>query len=190
MDAKKKRCAKNALMLLLAVGANCLGSFAARHITIPLYLDSVLTIAVTAISGLWWGIACAVLSNGIMRIADTTMFPFVLCHICTVLVAHLTFLHYQRSNRKEPRQSYPIDTFLWAGLWSALTNAVLGNIISQMLYASLTIPNVDNLVQGIFIAVQNLTFATYFGVTLTNLADKMISATLSYAVYRIVCRSA
>ena len=37
MDAKKKRCAKNALMLLLAVGANCLGSFAARHITIPLY---------------------------------------------------------------------------------------------------------------------------------------------------------
>ena len=190
MDAKKKRCAKNALMLLLAVGANCLGSFAARHITIPLYLDSVLTIAVTAISGLGWGIACAVLSNGIMHIADATMFPFVLCHICTALVAHLTFLHYQRSNRKEPRQSCPIDTFLWAGLWSALTNAVLGNIISQILYASLTIPNVDNLVQGIFIAVQNLTFATYFGGTLTNLADKMISATLSYAVYRIVCRSA
>ena len=77
-----------------------------------------------------------------------------------------------------------MDDFLWAGLWSALSNAVLGNVITSLLYLPLTSPNVDNTVQGIFVVVPNLTFAVYFSGILSNLLDKMISAALSFEVYK------
>jgi hypothetical protein len=53
------------------------------------------------------------------------------------------------------------------------------------LFASATSPNVDSSVQGIFVVVPNLTFATYYSGILTNLTDKIISAVLSFGVYRI-----
>ena len=178
---KARLYAFGALLLLGAVAANCLGSVVARHSIIPLYLDSVLTIAVTALCGLWGGIACAALSNGVMALPDRSMLWFVACHICTAVFAHLTFRHHKQAHKRAP---YTIETFLWAGLWSALSNAVLGNVIVELLYSSVTTAHVDNIVQGIFIAVENLTFATYFSGFLTNMADKMISAAISYAAYK------
>ncbi len=80
---------------------------------------------------------------------------------------------------------YEIDTFLWAGLWSALSNAVLGNIISDVLFSSVTTPKIDSGILSVYTAVPNLVFATYIVGFLTNLTDKMISAVVSFAGYRI-----
>ena len=74
---------------------------------------------------------------------------------------------------------------MWAGLWSAITNAISGNVLVSLLFASATSPNVDSSVQGIFIVVPNLTFATYYAGVLTNLTDKIISAVVSYGAYKI-----
>ena len=71
-------------------------------------------------------------------------------------------------------------------MWSAASNAVLGNILSVALFSASTIENVDNIVQGIYLATENIPFALCFGGTVTNLADKMISAAVSYGVYRAV----
>ena len=49
--------------VLVAVGANCAGAVLAGKISISLYLASLFTIAVTALSGLWAGIATAILTN-------------------------------------------------------------------------------------------------------------------------------
>ncbi len=64
-------------VILIALIVNCCGAVLATKIQFPLYLDSVLTIGVTAIGGLIPGIICAVLSNGILFFLDYTMLPFM-----------------------------------------------------------------------------------------------------------------
>ena len=83
------------------------------------------------------------------------------------------------------KKYYEIDAFLWAGLWSALSNAILGNIISDVLFSSVTTPKIDSGILSVYTAVPNLVFATYIVGFLTNLTDKMISAVISYAGYKL-----
>ena len=141
---KKDYSLKNILFVIctlsVAVLVNCLGSVLATKITFPLYLDSVLTIGLTALCGLGPGLLCAVLSNGILYFFDYTMLPFMSCHIITSLLAWLVFVHADKKNRRrhlfERESSYEIDVFLWAGVFSALSNAVLGNIIADLLFGA------------------------------------------------------
>ena len=183
----------SALCIIIAVIANFFGSVLARNITLPLYLDSVLTLAVTALCGLWAGIACAVLSNGALWIFYNTSLPFTLCHILTAVCAYIVFRKFRSPNStslfsapfRNDAAEFSIDAFLWAGLWSAITNAISGNVLVSLLFASATSPNVDSSVQGIFIVVPNLTFATYYAGVLTNLTDKIVSAVVSYGAYKI-----
>ncbi len=184
----------SALCIIIATIVNFFGSVLARNITLPLYLDSVLTLAVTALCGLWAGIACAVLSNGALWIFYNTSLPFTLCHVLTAVCAYIVFRKFRSPNStslfsasfRNDAAEFSIDAFLWAGLWSAITNAISGNVLVSLLFASATSPNVDSSVQGIFIVVPNLTFATYYAGVLTNLTDKIISAVVSFGVYKAV----
>lgn len=172
----------NLILLIIAVAANCLGSFIARNISLPLYLDSVLTIAVTAIGGLWWGIASAVLSNVTLYLFDYSMLPFTLCHVLTAVCAWLTF--------RRAEKPFQLQSFLWAGLWSGLTNAVTGNLISDFLFSAATgVDNIDNAVRAIYIATGNLRVAIYLGGLITNLVDKFISATVSFLLYKLIYKA-
>lgn len=172
----------NLILLIIAVASNCLGSFIARNISLPLYLDSVLTIGVTAIGGLWWGIACAVLSNVTLYLFDYSMLPFTLCHVLTTVCAWLTF--------RRTEKPFQMQSFLWAGLWSGLTNAVTGNLISDFLFSAATgVDNIDNAVRAIYIATGNLRVAIYLGGLITNLVDKFISATVSFLLYKLIYKA-
>ncbi|MBQ9207818.1 MAG: hypothetical protein IJ158_14050 [Treponema sp.] len=101
---KVKACAKKLtlqiLFLAFAVCMNYFGSVCAGKIILPLYLDSIITIAATAICGLWGGVLCAVLSNLAMYIFDRTMFVFVSCHILTAVFAWLTIRQHNRKCRQ------------------------------------------------------------------------------------------
>lgn len=172
----------NLILLIIAVAANCLGSFIARNISLPLYLDSVLTIAVTAIGGLWWGIDCAVLSNVTLYLFDYSMLPFTLCHVLTAVCAWLTF--------RRAEKPFQLQSFLWAGLWCGLTNAVTGNLISDFVFSAATgVDNIDNAVRAIYIATGNLRVAIYLGGLITNLVDKFISATVSFLLYKLIYKA-
>ena len=182
MNEKIKKNLYHLTILIIAVAANCLGSFIARNISLPLYLDSVLTIGVTAIGGLWWGIACAVLSNVTLYLFDYSMLPFTLCHVLTAVCAWLTF--------RRTEKPFQMQSFLWAGLWSGLTNAVTGNLISDFLFSAATgVDNIDNAVRAIYIATGNLRVAIYLGGLITNLVDKFISATVSFLLYKLIYNS-
>ena len=192
---KKDYSRKNILFTLctlaIAVLVNCIGSVIATKITFPLYLDSILTIGVTAVCGLMPGLLCAVLSNGILYFFDYTMLPFMSCHIVTSLLAWLAFLHADNKNRRRPlferETSYEIDAFLWAGVFSALSNAVLGNIIADILFgARVNRQNAECTVQGIFIVTRNLFYSTYLAGFIENITDKMLSAVCSYGMYEAV----
>ena len=194
---KKEFSRKNILFTLctlaIAVLVNCIGSVIATKITFPLYLDSILTIGVTSLCGLIPGLLCAVLSNGILYFFDYTMLPFMSCHIMTSLLAWLVFLHADRKNMRRPlferENSYEIDAFLWAGVFCALSNAILGNIIADLLFgARVNRQNAECTVQGIFIVTRNLFYSTYLAGFIENITDKMLSAVCSYGMYEAARR--
>lgn len=177
-------------ILAVALAFNCAGSIFATKITFPLYLDSVLTIGVTGMCGLVPGILCAVLSNGLLTFLDYTMLPFMTCHILTAVLAWLVFKNEDRKNNKlsllERKSFYGIEVFLWAGLWSALSNAVLGNIIADSLFgARVNRQNAECTVQGIYIITRNMFFSIYFAGFIENITDKMLSAVASFGFYEL-----
>ena len=172
---------KKILFLIFAVAVNVSGGKLVEAFYVPLYMDSVLTIAVAAECGPVFAVACAVLTNGILFLLDASMIVFVSCHILTAILAWLTFRHHRRAFPGEPISA---ETFMWAGLWSALSNAALGNILVSIVFSFW--PNTAPPVQGLFIVTKNLTFATCFSGTLMNLADKLLSASVCCAAYRVV----
>jgi len=185
------------MFTIASILINCMCSYLAGLVAFPLYLDSLLTIAVTALCGLIPGIVCAIASNALLCIFANTGILFMLCHISTAVVAHLVF-YSERKKAKTPSNSntpytdfsYTTENFMWIGFISAITNSILGDTISYLFYsANTSIPQVDNAVQGIYVVTQSLTFAAYFGGTVTNLIDKVFSATVSLFVYRFYKKS-
>ena len=185
------------IFTIASILINCMCSYFAGLVAFPLYLDSLLTIAVTALCGLIPGIVCAIASNALLCIFANTGILFMLCHISTAVVAHLVFSS-ERKKAESPSNSnvpytdvsYTTENFMWIGFISAVTNSVLGNTISYFFYsANTTIPQVDNAVQGIYVVTKSLKFAAYFGGTITNLIDKVFSATVSLFVYRFYKKS-
>ena len=175
---------KKILFLVFAVAVNVAGGKLVEAFYVPLYMDSVLTIAVAAGCGPVFAVVCAVLTHVILCLLDAAMLPFMSCHILTAIFAWLTFRHHRRAF---PGEAISAETFMWAGLWSALSNAALGNILVDVLFSfQPDWPNTAPPVQGLLIVTKNLAFATYFSGTLTNLADKLLSAAVSYAAYRVV----
>ena len=171
---------------IAGVSVNYFCSLLAGLIAFPLYLDSVLTIAVTALCGLVPGLICAFCSNLLLAIFANTGILFCLCHISTVIISYLVFKN-ERNKNAERGHDFLLstDSFMWAGFISAIANSILGDTISYFFYSANTaIPQVDNAVQGIYIVTKNLSFAAYFGGTITNLVDKLVSATICLFIYR------
>ena len=176
---------------ITGISINYLCSYLAELIAFPLYLDSLLTIAVTALCGLVPGIVCAVGSNVLLCIFANTGILFTLCHISTAVVAYLVFYSEREkaASLSKTSFSYSTESFMWIGFISAVTNSVLGDTISYFFYsANTSIPQVDNAVQGIYVVTKSLKFAAYFGGTVTNLIDKVFSAAVSLFVYRFIMR--
>lgn len=176
---------------ITGISINYLCSYLAGLIAFPLYLDSLLTIAVTALCGLVPGIVCAVGSNVLLCIFANTGILFTLCHISTAVVAYLVFYSEREkaASLSKTSFSYSTESFMWIGLISAVTNSVLGDTISYFFYsANTSIPQVDNAVQGIYVVTKSLKFAAYFGGTVTNLIDKVFSAAVNLFVYRFIMR--
>lgn len=176
---------------ITGISINYLCSYLAGLIAFPLYLDSLLTIAVTALCGLVPGIVCAVGSNVLLCIFANTGILFTLCHISTAVVAYLVFYSEREkaASLSKTSFSYSTESFMWIGFISAGTNSVLGDTISYFFYsANTSIPQVDNAVQGIYVVTKSLKFAAYFGGTVTNLIDKVFSAAVSLFVYRFIMR--
>lgn len=168
---------------LLSIIINYCGSILAETIVFPLYLDSILSISVVSLCGLIPGIICALGSNALLSFFTKTSFLFSICHIMTVTFTYLVFIHH-RKNYKTP---YTLDCFLWSGFWAAIGNGIVGNMIAELVFAGKTgRPSADIVVQGIYGATSNLSFANNFGGLLENLADKTLSAFLSYGVYKLV----
>ena len=171
------------LFTAISIGINYLGSFLAGLIAFPLYLDSVMTIAVTALCGLVPGLICAFCSNLLLSIFAHTGIFFSACHLSTALIAWLVFRTERKNHPNEKLLS--ADSFMWAGFLAAISNSIIGDTISTFVYgANTSIPQVDNAVQGIYVVIRSLPVAAYIGGTITNFVDKLVSATVCLFIYR------
>ena len=171
------------LFTAISIGINYLGSFLAGLIAFPLYLDSVMTIAVTALCGLIPGLICAFCSNLLLSIFAHTGIFFSACHLSTALIAWMVFRTERKNHPNEKLLS--ADSFMWAGFLAAISNSIIGDTISTFVYgANTSIPQVDNAVQGIYVVIRSLPVAAYIGGTITNFVDKLVSATICLFIYR------
>ena len=171
------------LFTALSIGINYLGSFLAGLIAFPLYLDSVMTIAVTALCGLVPGLICAFCSNLLLSIFAHTGIFFSACHLSTALIAWMVFRTERKNHPNEKLLS--ADIFMWAGFLAAISNSIIGDTISTFVYgANTSIPQVDNAVQGIYVVIRSLPIAAYIGGTITNFVDKLVCATICLFIYR------
>ena len=171
------------LFTAISIGINYLGSFLAGLIAFPLYLDSVMTIAVTALCGLVPGLICAFCSNLLLSIFAHTGIFFSACHLSTALIAWLVFRTERKNHPNEKLLS--ADSFMWAGFLAAISNSIIGDTISTFVYgANTSIPQVDNAVQGIYVVIRSLPVAAYIGGTITNFVDKLVCAMICLFIYR------
>ena len=171
------------LFTAISIGINYLGSFLAGLIAFPLYLDSVMTIAVTALCGLVPGLICAFCSNLLLSIFAHTGIFFSACHLSTALIAWMVFRSERKNHPNEKLLS--ADSFMWAGFLGAISNSIIGDTISTFVYgANTSIPQVDNAVQGIYVVIRSLPVAAYIGGTITNFVDKLVSAMICLFIYR------
>ena len=171
------------LFTAISIGINYLGSFLAGLIAFPLYLDSVMTIAVTALCGLVPGLICAFCSNLLLSIFAHTGIFFSACHLSTALIAWLVFRTERKNHPNEKLLS--ADSFMWAGFLGAISNSIIGDTISTFVYgANTSIPQVDNAVQGIYVVIRSLPVAAYIGGTITNFVDKLVCAMICLFIYR------
>ena len=171
------------LFTAISIGINYLGSFLAGLIAFPLYLDSVMTIAVTALCGLVPGLICAFCSNLLLSIFAHTGIFFSACHLSTALIAWMVFRTERKNHPNEKLLS--ADSFMWAGFLAAISNSIIGDTISTFVYgANTSIPQVDNAVQGIYVVIRSLPVAAYIGGTITNFVDKLVWAMICLFIYR------
>ena len=169
---------------ILCIFVNYAGSVLAEVVVFPLYLDSLLTIGIASLCGLIPAIACAVLSNVVLSLFTHCSILFTVCHICTAVFAWLVFFHYRR--KSFPQQtSYHFDAFLWAGFWAAITNALLGNIIADLVFAANTgRPSANTVVQGMYIVIPKLFLVNNLAGLVENFVDKILSAIISFLFYK------
>ncbi len=138
---------------------------------LPLYLDSLFTLLVTINLGLVPGLICALLTNGMLAIAGQVLFPFVLCHMLTVLIAY----YFVVSRRLDSHIGY-----LFMGLMIAFGNGILGSFLSFLIFEGITLVHtIDNLVMSILTTGEALLSAVFWAGMLTNFMDKIISSLIA-----------
>lgn len=133
--------------------------------SVPLFLDSIFT-ACAAVLGLPFGLLTAVLTNFYAEILHGfpgRHLPFALCGIATALIV---WAMHRKNLLRTPLH------FLAGTLAVALANSVLGAIIATFVFGGGTGSNIDVVVAGFVLALENILSAAFVGRMIVNLVDK------------------
>jgi len=158
---------------LAAVLGNVVLAWSVHELSVPLYFDSLFTFLVVRRYGLASGVVCALGTNTALASLNVVLFPFIVCHLLTVVGAWLVFRG----------QGPVLMRALAAGLVSAVTNGLGGSFLSFFVFQGITHVNpIDNLVLGLVVTGQSMAGAVFWGGLATNLVDKVLSAGGSFLI--------
>ena len=136
-------------------------------------MDSFATIVAAAVGGLVPSLITAILTNGTLFLIGRLKLLFILCQIMTAFGSWFIF----RMSRKTGEQKFSLDSFMFAGIISAVTNGIFGSSFAAFYHYNLTA-----IEQGILLVTKNIIISNLLGGILLNLVDKSIASFLAYII--------
>ena len=175
---------RSAALPWLAVGLASVGNLMLATVVsllgIPLYFDSIGTMAVALHFGFAPGIATALVTHVLLAATGRVLFPFVCCSILTVLIVTLM---------KRRFLSGGYLGYLWMGVLAGIANGLGGSVLAYYLFSGVTeVHAIDRLVMGFLITGQEMLTAVFWAGMVTNLMDKLLSALVVFLIQTPVTR--
>ena len=174
---QKHRTVCIAVIIVVSSLLNMLFNQIAQQLNLPIFLDSICTILVASLLGIWPGIAVGFLSNVFMDIFAGFTFshlPFAVVNIAsavtTVFLVKKGFFD-------------SLKGILLGVIILALVNSFLGAVVVILVFGGVTSENVDQIVRTMTVAGQSLLSAAFLARILINMVDKGISVLLVYPVF-------
>ena len=166
------------IAVISAVLLNGLFSLISTKLTLPFFLDSIFTVLVTALFGLWPGLITGLASNlffEVLKGYPGYLYPFAIVNMLTALV---TYLHIKYG-------SFHIATgAFWTIISLSLINAVVGAIIVSVVFNGITNEPIDSIVRAVIATGRSVFTSVFLGRILINFVDKGIAVLLVFPIYR------
>lgn len=158
----------------ITVVLNVSASLFSGKFHLPLYMDSIATVALSAICGFFPAVLGAFLTNLVLTVLGKLRLIFCICHILTACGACLVFYF----RRKSEAEEFSLDSFMFAGILSAFSNGILGSV-----FAAFMGYNLSPIEKGLYFLTDNIFVANLVGGFILNLIDKSFAAFISYLIY-------
>lgn len=180
--SKKKRFPITVLAVIVAGLLNGIFCMISLNLSLPVFLDSIFTVMIAALFGLWPGLIVGLLSNFFFEVLSGFpgyYYPFAIVNISTALVTwlHVKYGHFEKASDA-----------LWTIISLALINSVVGAILAAIVYGGVTYKHVDSIVRAVVVTGQSVFTSAIFGRILINLVDKGIAVMMVFPIYRYFYR--
>jgi len=179
--------AKNIAIIVLSVAGNVLIKSVTQMIpNMPLFMDTIFTVAATFCGGLVPGLIVGLLTNVVSSGLASIFTPGIgiryLYSLCNMATALVVFLFCKKAKMSEMK---PLDLALLSIL-VCLTNSVVGGLISTFLYRTLEMSSPDYIVAEMMLYNIPMPVAAIISRIPINMVDKLIAVVLGYGIARLV----
>lgn len=160
--------------VVITVALNVSASLFSSRFHLPLYMDSIATIALASLCGFFPAVLGAFLTNLVITLLGKLKLIFCICQILTACGACFVFYFRRKAESKE----FSLDSFMFAGILSAFSNGILGSV-----FAAFMGYNLSPIEKGLYFLTDNIFAANLVGGFILNLIDKSFAAFISYLIY-------
>jgi len=164
-------------LIPIGIAVNFIGGQIAILLRLPLYLDAIGTVILSAIMGPWIGAISGLLSSFITSLISGNLLDtlFGLCNVATALI--LGFMARAGLFKK-------IWHIVVATILVSLANAVIGSPLGIVVYGGIQGSGVDVAVAALLALGQDLMSARFWASFPTNLVDKGIAIIIAYIILK------
>ena len=165
------------ILIPLAVAINLIGGQIALQLKLPLYLDAIGTVILSAIMGPWIGAISGLLSSFITSLISGNLLDtlFGLCNVATALI--IGFMARAGLFKK-------IWHIVVATILVSLANAIIGSPLGIVVYGGIQGSGVDVAVAALLALGQDLMSARFWASLPTNLIDKGIAIVIAFIILK------
>lgn len=174
----KKKIPIFVIAIISAILLNGVFSLISSKLSLPFFLDSIFTVLITVVFGLWPGLITGLLSNFFFEVIKGYpgyLYPFAIVNTLTALV---TYLHIRYGDFNKASDA------LWTIISLSLSNAVVGAIIVSIVFDGITNEPVDSIVRAVVATGQSIFTSAFLGRILINIVDKGIAVLIAFPIYR------
>ncbi len=176
----KKRIRLTVPAIIAATLLNGLFLKISTTLALPFFLDSIYTVVITVLFGLWPGLLTGLLSNFFFEVLHGHpgyLYPFAIVNMGTSIV---TWLHIRFQDFNRPSNA------LWLIISLSIANSILGAIVAMFVFEGITDQPFDSIVRAVVATGQSIFSAAFYGRLLINIVDKGIAVLVAFPIYRSI----